>query len=91
MTRQFIEERTEGFEQLAELLQETITPEKVSEISGDPGRGHIKLAETYGTAERGSILYAMGITQHSHGVDNVKSLANLAMVTGNLGRRIAPA
>ena len=32
------------------------------------------------------ILYAMGITQHTHGTDNVKSLANLAMLTGNIGR-----
>ena len=40
----------------------------------------------YASAEKASILYAMGITQHSHGVDNVKSLANLAMLTGNIGK-----
>jgi predicted molibdopterin-dependent oxidoreductase YjgC len=40
----------------------------------------------YATAEKSSIVYCMGITQHTTGVDNVKSLANLAMITGNLGR-----
>ncbi len=83
--KQFVEDRTEGFEQLAEVLK-NYTPEKTAEITGIPAEDIIKLAETYGTAERGSILYAMGITQHSHGVDNVKSLANLAMLTGNIGR-----
>ena len=45
-----------------------------------------ELADTYGQADRGSIVYCMGITQHTNGVNNVKSLANLAMVTGNIGR-----
>ncbi len=40
----------------------------------------------YAGAERSSICYTPGITEHSHGVDNVKSLANLAMLTGQIGR-----
>jgi predicted molibdopterin-dependent oxidoreductase YjgC len=40
----------------------------------------------YAKAERSSICYTLGITEHSHGVDNVKSLANLAMLTGQIGR-----
>jgi predicted molibdopterin-dependent oxidoreductase YjgC len=45
-----------------------------------------KAAEWFAKAEHGSILYTMGITQHTTGVDNVKSLANLAMLTGNIGK-----
>jgi predicted molibdopterin-dependent oxidoreductase YjgC len=42
-------------------------------------------ARIYGKATRASILYAMGITQHTSGTDNVKSLANLALACGNVG------
>ena len=81
----FIEERTEGFEGVKETVSD-YTPEKVSEITGIAAEDIIKIAEYYGTAKKGSIVYCMGITQHTTGVDNVKSLANLAMLTGNLGR-----
>jgi predicted molibdopterin-dependent oxidoreductase YjgC len=40
----------------------------------------------FGEAKRGAIVYCMGITQHTTGVDNVKTIANLAMLTGNIGR-----
>lgn len=81
----FIAERTEGFEQLQEVLKD-YPPEKAAEISGVPAEDIISIAETYAKAEHSSILYAMGITQHTHGVDNVKSLANLAMITGHIGK-----
>jgi len=81
----FIEERTEDFDKLEELLK-GYPPDKVSEICGIDPEDIAKMAEMYATAEASSILYAMGITQHTHGVDNVKSLANLAMLTGNLGK-----
>jgi len=81
----FIEERTENFEELKGVI-EKYTPEKVSEITGVSPEEIIKLAEYYGKASRSTILYAMGITQHTTGVDNVKSLANLAMLTGNVGK-----
>jgi len=81
----FIEERTENFEELKKVI-ENYPPEKVSEITGVPVADLEKAARYYAKAERGSILYTMGITQHTTGVDNVKSLANLAMLTGNLGK-----
>jgi formate dehydrogenase alpha subunit len=81
----FIDERTENFEQVKKLV-ENYPPEKVSEITGIPVADLEKAAEYYAKAERASILYTMGITQHTTGVDNVKSLANLAMLTGNLGK-----
>ena len=81
----FIDERTENFEELKKLV-ENYPSKKVSEITGVPVADLEKAAEYYAKAERASILYTMGITQHTTGVDNVKSLANLAMVTGNLGK-----
>jgi formate dehydrogenase alpha subunit len=82
---QFIEERTEGFDKLQEVLK-NYPPERASEICGVSVEDIVKIAEAYATSEKSTILYAMGITQHSHGVDNVKSLANLAMMTGQIGR-----
>jgi formate dehydrogenase alpha subunit len=81
----FVDERTENVEELKKVV-ENYPPEKVSEITGIPVADLEKAAEYYAKAERGSILYTMGITQHTTGVDNVKSLANLAMLTGNLGK-----
>jgi formate dehydrogenase alpha subunit len=66
----FIDERTENFEELKKLV-ENYPPERVSEITGIPVAGLEKAAEYYAKAERGSILYTMGITQHTTGVDNV--------------------
>lgn len=81
----FIDERTENFEELKKVV-ENYPPEKVSGITGIPVADLKKAAEYYAKAERASILYTMGITQHTTGVDNVRSLANLAMLTGNLGK-----
>jgi formate dehydrogenase alpha subunit len=83
--RAFIDERTENFEGLRAVI-EGYTPERVSEITGIAVVDLERAAEYYGTAERATILYTMGITQHTTGVDNVKSLANLAMLTGNMGK-----
>ena len=81
----FVEERTEGFEELKKVVAD-YPPEKVQEITGVDAKDIIRIAESYAKAERGSIVYCMGITQHTTGVDNVKSLANLAMLVGHIGR-----
>lgn len=81
----FIESRTEGFEEIEKLVA-AYTPERVSEITGVPAEFIVEAARLYATAERASIVYSMGITQHTTGVDNVRSLANLAMLTGQIGR-----
>ncbi len=83
--KKFIEERTEGFAELEKLLAD-YPLEKVSRITGVPAEDITAMAEIFATADKGSIVYCMGITQHTCGVDNVKSLANLAMLTGNVGR-----
>lgn len=81
----FIAERTEGFDDLKAAVAD-FSPEYVQEIAGIPADELLRAARMYGQAERASIVYAMGITQHVSGVDNVLSCANLAMLTGNVGR-----
>lgn len=81
----FIEERTEAFDELREVLEQ-YTPERVAEITGVAAEDIVRMAEHYARADAASIVYCMGITQHTTGVDNVKSLANLAMLTGNVGK-----
>ncbi|MBW1974194.1 MAG: formate dehydrogenase subunit alpha [Deltaproteobacteria bacterium] len=81
----FIKERTEGFEELEKKVQE-YDPERVSKITGVDASLIEKAALMYAEAEKAMIFYAMGITQHSSGTDNVKAIANLAMLTGNVGR-----
>jgi len=83
--REFINERTEGFESLQEVIKD-FSPERVETITGVPAKDLIKAAELYAKTDRASIVYAMGITQHICGTDNVLSLANLAMLTGNVGK-----
>ncbi|MGC1121479.1 MAG: formate dehydrogenase subunit alpha, partial [Candidatus Methanofastidiosia archaeon] len=81
----FIDERTEGFSDFIEVIEE-YTPEKVEEITGVPREIVREAARIFGRAEKASIVFSMGITQHTTGTDNVLSLANLAMLTGNVGR-----
>ncbi len=82
--QKYIDERTEGFEALKAHL-ETFTPDHVSATTGIPADDLIAAARLYGKARPASILYAMGITKHTTGTDNVKSLASLAMLCGNIG------
>ncbi len=82
----FVAERTEGFEEMKALVAK-YTPEYVESITGIPAQQLIEAARLYAKAKVGNIVYCMGITQHTCGTDNVKSLANLAMLCGNLGMR----
>jgi formate dehydrogenase alpha subunit len=83
--KEFIRERTEGFDELRRLI-EKYTPEAVEEITGVPRSDLETAAHLFGEAKRACILYGMGITQHTTGTDNVKSVANLLLLTGNMGR-----
>ncbi len=85
MNTDFIKSRTEGADAVEKLVA-AYTPERVSEITGVPAELIEEAARLYATAKRASIVYSMGITQHTTGVDNVRSLANLAMATGQIGR-----
>ena len=83
--KEFVETRTEGFDQLKEAVSK-YPPEAVEKISGIPAADLKKAARMYAKADKAMLAYAMGITQHTTGVDNVKSCANLAMLTGHIGR-----
>jgi len=82
----YVRSRTEKFEDLKKII-EKYTPEYAEEISGIPKDQLIEAARLYARSQASSILYAMGITQHTTGTDNVKSLANLSMLCGNVGIR----
>ncbi len=82
--QEFIANRTENFEEFkANVLQ--YTPDLVSEITGIPVEKLYQAAEILGTTKPGAILWAMGITQHIVGVQNVRTCANLQMLLGNIG------
>jgi len=85
--KKFIEERCKDYDKLKEVvMKEDYSLENVSKISGIPVEQLKQAAEWIGKAESCTILYSMGITQHTVGVDNVKSVANIQMLTGNLGK-----
>jgi formate dehydrogenase alpha subunit len=81
---EYVRTRVEGFEILKKQVSE-YTPEKVSSITSIPEKKLIEMAHLYAKAKKAMIVYAMGITQHVTGVDNVQSLTNLAMITGHVG------
>ncbi len=81
----FVEERTEGFDTLKSVVSR-YTPRVVERISGIPAHDLETAARMYAAADKAMIVYCMGITQHTTGTDNVKSCANLAMLTGHIGR-----
>ncbi len=81
----FIAERTEGFDEFWQVAQ-ACTPEAAQLASGVPADDIRQAARMLAAAKRPSIVYAMGITQHTTGTDNVKALANLAMLIGGIGR-----
>jgi formate dehydrogenase alpha subunit len=80
----FIADRTEGFDDLLQVL-DRYPPHRVSSITGVSAARIEEMARLYATSGPASLLYAMGITQHTTGVDNVKSCCNLAMLCGNMG------
>jgi formate dehydrogenase alpha subunit len=82
--KEYIATRTEGFEAMAAKLED-YPPDKVAQITGIDAATLRQIAEMFAKTKPASIVYCMGITQHTTGVDNVKSLANLAMLTGNVG------
>lgn len=81
----FINERTEGFSDLKDLVVR-YTPAAVERITRIPPGDLEKAAAAFGEAPRAAVVYAMGTTQHSCGTENVLALANLVLATGNVGR-----
>jgi formate dehydrogenase alpha subunit len=86
VNRDFIERRTENFEAFAASM-EKFTPEYAETISGVDRNLIVKAARMYATARNSAIYWALGIPEHSHGVANALSLINLALMTGQIGRK----
>ena len=86
--KDFITNRTKDFEKLKEVvMKDAYSVDAVAKITGIPEKDIATAAEWIAKAESSNVLYSMGITQHTVGVDNVKSVANLQMLTGHLGKR----
>jgi len=83
--QEFIAARTENFDAFTDAVNDC-TPQWAEDISGVPANMIVEAAQVYGQAESAAIFWAMGITQSSHGTDNVQALANLALLTGNFGK-----
>jgi formate dehydrogenase alpha subunit len=82
----FIASKTEGFDDAFKKNLKQTTLEEAEQVTCVPKEMIIKAARMYAQADKAGIYYTMGITQHSHGTDNVFSVANLALITGNLGK-----
>ncbi|WP_225935351.1 formate dehydrogenase subunit alpha [Halobaculum magnesiiphilum] len=82
---EFVEDRTRNFEALREKV-EPFTPEEVERLAGVAPEDLKRAAESVAAADSVVFGWAMGMTQHSHGTQNVLALADLALVTGNLGK-----
>jgi len=83
--KEFIRTTTSGFEEWKKVIEE-YSPETAEKITGIPKDDIVKAARLYGASRKAGIFYTMGITQHTCGTDNVIAVANLATLTGNIGR-----
>jgi len=81
----FIEEHCENFDDFKKALGH-FTPDLVENITGITWQQVVEIARAYASQKPGVILYGTGITQHTHGTNNVLALCNLAMLMGNLGK-----
>jgi formate dehydrogenase major subunit len=86
--RPFVAERCEDFEQWAEFISRPEhSPEAAAEVTGVPAEELRAAARLYATGGNAAIYYGLGVTEHSQGSTMVMGMANLAMATGNIGRR----
>ena len=83
--QEFISTYTEGFDAVIEAVKD-YTPEAAEKVTGIPAKDIIESARLYATTKYAGIYYTLGITEHTHGTDNVYGLANLVLMTGHLGR-----
>jgi formate dehydrogenase major subunit len=83
--RAFVEQRTQGFETLDELLPQ-YTPEAVELITGIPAADLETAAHIYAEAENACFSWGLGVTEHKYGSEVVQLICNVALMTGNVGR-----
>jgi len=83
--RAFISHATSDFESYRATVAR-YTPEYAEAITGVPAAAIRELAHAYARAERAILCWTLGITEHHNAVDNVRSLINLSLLTGHVGR-----
>ncbi|CFQ37988.1 formate dehydrogenase subunit alpha [Yersinia aleksiciae] len=83
--KDYVSRYTEGFDEYREIVAK-YTPEYVEGITGLPAQTIREAMRIYAAAPSATILWGMGVTQWGQGVDVVKGLSGLALLTGNLGR-----
>jgi formate dehydrogenase (coenzyme F420) alpha subunit len=81
--KEFIKNRTKGFEDLKKTVEKYADSEK---IHGVPVETVKEIARQYANAKNAVIIYCLGITELTTGTDNVRSMGNLSLLTGNIGR-----
>ena len=81
----FINSRTEGYEELKEIVKD-YTPERVAEICNIDPDDLRKAAIMYAKADMAPIIYCLGVTEHSTGTEGIMSMSNMALLVGKLGR-----
>jgi len=84
--REFIEKRTEGFEEFRDHILKNYPPSKVKKITGVSQERIIEAARLYSQANRAMIIYGLGVTEHRTGTENAMAIANLALTCGHIGR-----
>ena len=83
--KEFIAARTENFEEYRRIVEQW-PPERAAGICEVPADDIRRAAREYAGADRASIIYTLGITEHVCGTFNVLGLANLALLTGQIGK-----
>lgn len=85
---QFVQKHTDNFAALADMVRR-YTPEEAEAVTSVPASLIRQVARQYASTRKAGIYYTLGITEHTHGTDNVYSLANLVLMTGHLGVKSA--
>lgn len=81
----FVDEHTEGFDDWWEIVQD-YAPEDVEGVCGLSAELIRQAARRYATAETAVVGWGMGVTQHAQGVQTVRAIAALALITGHIGK-----
>ena len=81
----FIAARTEGFDAFREAALQ-YPPERMAPITGIDADTVREVARAYARGPNSIIFWGMGVSQHTHGTDNVRALIALALMTGQIGR-----
>jgi predicted molibdopterin-dependent oxidoreductase YjgC len=83
--KEFVERATENFEEYREKVS-GYTPEYAEQITGVSAEDIREVARMYATADRATLNWTLGITEHHNGADGVFALINLGLLTGHVGK-----